>query len=118
MLRSISSFDGANEGFYHGMMLGLCAVISNQYQIRSNRESGYGRYDIQLIPKNKEIPGFLFELKHAKKDTEDLQALAEEALNQIEMKKYDTELRSFGVEEIVKIGIAFHGKQAVVKSRN
>ncbi|MBP3567689.1 MAG: AAA family ATPase [Lachnospiraceae bacterium] len=118
MLHSISSFDGVNEGFYHGMMLGLCAVLSNQYRIRSNRESGYGRYDIQLIPQNKENPGFLFELKYAKNSTEDLTALAETALEQIEVKKYDAELRSLGVTEIVKTGIAFHGKRAEVKRRS
>lgn len=64
MLKNISTIDGANESFYHGMMLGLCAILSNQYQIKSNRESGLGRFDIQLIPLAKEIPGFIFEFKY------------------------------------------------------
>ena len=61
MLQSISSLDGANEGFYHGMMLGLCAVVGDRYQIRSNRESGFGRFDLELKPCIKGIPEFLFE---------------------------------------------------------
>lgn len=66
MLKSISSMDGANEGFYHGMMLGLCAILGNRYRIRSNRESGLGRFDIQLMPLANDIPGFLFEFKYTK----------------------------------------------------
>lgn len=66
MLQSIASLDGANEGFYHGMMLGLCAVLSNRYQVRSNRESGLGRFDIMLIPREKSMPGFLYEFKFSK----------------------------------------------------
>ena len=115
MVRSIASIDGANESFYHGMMLGLCAVLSNRYHVRSNRESGYGRFDIQLIPQIKNIPGFIFEFKHTRDELEDLETLADEALKQIERKKYDTELTSFGIERIVKIGIAFCKKRAVVK---
>ena len=56
MVKSISSIDGANEGFYHGMMLGLCAILGNRYKIRSNRESGLGRFDIQLMPLTKGMP--------------------------------------------------------------
>lgn len=115
MLESISSMDGANEGFYHGMLLGLCAVLGDRYQVRSNRESGLGRYDIQLTPMVRDIPGFLFELKHTSDARVDLEALAETALRQIDEKKYDTELRNAGVKTIVKIGIAFCGKHAVVK---
>lgn len=115
MLKSISSTDGANEGFYHGMMLGLCAVLGNRYQVRSNRESGLGRFDIQLTPLVSGIPGFLFEFKHTKGTHEDLDALAEKALHQIDEKKYDTELKNAGVHSIIKIGIAFRGKNAVVK---
>lgn len=115
MLRSISSMDGANEGFYHGMMLGLCAVLGNRYKVRSNRESGLGRFDIQLSPLVSGIPGFLFEFKHTKDERADLEALADSALQQINEKKYDTELRNAGVNSIIKIGIAFRGKNAVVK---
>lgn len=114
MVKSISS-DGANEGFYHGMMLGLCAILGNRYKIRSNRESGLGRFDIQLMPLTKGMPGFIFEFKHTKDEHTDLSALADSALQQIEAKKYDTELRDNGVNSIIRIGIAFRGKSAVVR---
>jgi hypothetical protein len=115
MLESISFYDAGNEGFYHGMLLGLCAVLNNRYFVRSNGESGYGRFDIQLMPKTKSVPGFIFEFKHAKADSEDLNSLAEEALNQIDAQKYDTQMKAQGVADIIKIGIAFRGKKAVVK---
>lgn len=115
MVKSISSIDGANEGFYHGMMLGLCAILGNRYKIRSNRESGLGRFDIQLMPLTKGMPGFIFEFKHTKDEHADLSALADSALQQIEAKKYDTELRDNGVNSIISIGIAFRGKSAVVR---
>lgn len=115
MLQSISSIDGANEGFYHGMMLGLCAILGNRYQVRSNRESGLGRFDVQLTPLVNGIPGFIFEFKHTNDDYVNLETLADRALHQIDEKKYDTELRNSGVKAIIKIGIAFRGKNAAVK---
>lgn len=115
MLKSISTMDGASEVFYHGMMLGLCAVLGSQFKVRSNRESGLGRFDIELLPMVKGIPGFIFEFKHTKDINVDLDSLANSALKQIEDMKYDTELNDFGVEDIVKIGIAFRQKSAVVK---
>ncbi len=117
MLQSISTMDGSSEAFYHGMMLGLCAVLGQRYQIRSNREAGLGRFDLQLMPRVQGLPGFLFEFKHTKKKEENLEALAEEALRQIEEKRYDTEQRAAGVHAIVKIGIAFCGKRAAVKKQ-
>lgn len=115
MLKSISTMDGANEAFYHGMMLGLCAVLGSQYKVRSNRESGLGRFDVELLPMMKEMPGFIFEFKHTKDINVDLDSLANSALRQIDDMKYDTELKDFGVKNIVKIGIAFRQKSAVVK---
>lgn len=115
MLKSISTMDGASEAFYHEMMLGLCAVLGSQFKVRSNRESGLGRFDIELLPMVKGIPGFIFEFKHTKDINVDLDSLANSALKQIEDMKYDTELNDFGVEDIVKIGIAFRQKSAVVK---
>lgn len=115
MLKSISTMDGASEAFYHGMMLGLCAVLGSQFKVRSNRESGLGRFDIELLPMVKGILGFIFEFKHTKDINVDLDSLANSALKQIEDMKYDTELNDFGVEDIVKIGIAFRQKSAVVK---
>lgn len=115
MVKSISTIDGANEAFYHGMMLGLCAVLSDRYQVRSNRESGLGRFDIMLIPRIKSMPGFIYEFKFTNNKSKDLNVLADEALQQINEKKYDTELLDIGVTDIQKIGIAFCGKNAVVK---
>lgn len=115
MLKSISTMDGASEAFYHGMMLGLCAVLGSQFKVRSNRESGLGRFDIELLPMVKGIPGFIFEFKHTKDINVDLDSLANSALKQIEDMKHDTELNDFGVEDIVKIGIAFRQKSVVVK---
>lgn len=115
MLKSISTMDVANEAFYHGMMLGLCAVLGSQYKVRSNRESGLGRFDVELLPMMKEMPGFIFEFKHTKDINVDLDSLANSALRQIDDMKYDTELKDFGVKNIVKIGIAFRQKSAVVK---
>lgn len=115
MLKSISTMDGASEAFYHGMMLGLCAVLGSQFKVKSNRESGLGRFDIELLPMVKGIPGFIFEFKHTKDINVDLDSLANSALKQIEDMKYDTVLNDFGVEDIVKIGIAFRQKSAVVK---
>lgn len=115
MLKSISTMDGDNEAFYHGMMLGLCAVLGSQYKVRSNRESGLGRFDVELLPMMQGIPGFIFEFKHTKDINVDLDSLANSALKQIDDMKYDTELKDFGVKNIVKIGIAFRQKSAVVK---
>lgn len=115
MLKSISTMDGDNEAFYHGMMLGLCAVLGSQYKVRSNRESGLGRFDVELLPMMQGIPGFIFEFKHTKDINVDLDSLANSALRQIDDMKYDTELKDFGVKNIVKIGIAFRQKTAVVK---
>ena len=115
MLKSISTMDGANEAFYHGMMLGLCAVLGSQYKVRSNRESGLGRFDVELLPMMQGIPGFIFEFKHTKDINVDLDSLANSALRQIDDMKYDTELKDFGVKNTVKIGIAFRQKSAVVK---
>lgn len=117
MLASVSAFDGTNESFYHGMMLGLCAVLNNRYRVKSNSESGYGRFDIALIPIDKSDPGFIFEFKYAGKDSDDLDALADKALAQIEEKKYETELLVQGVTKITKTGIAFKGKKAAVKQK-
>lgn len=115
MLKSISTMDGANEAFYHGMMLGLCAVLGSQYKVRSNRESGLGRFDVELLPMMQGIPGFIFEFKHTKDINVDLDSLANSALRQIDDMKYDTELKDFGVKNLVKIGIAFRQQSAVVK---
>ena len=115
MLTCISSFDGSAEGFYHGMMLGLVASLSSKYHIRSNRESGEGRFDLCLEPKNADDPGIIMEFKSAGAHTTvALSDLAEEAFAQIEKKQYDTDMKSRGVRNITKYGIAFCGKDVEV----
>ncbi len=114
LLQSVSSFDTAKENFYHGFMLGICALLGGSYTT-SNRESGEGRYDIQLSPEEKTLPGIIIELKAEKDSSEsELKALADTALKQIEEKKYDTEMTSKGVKTIYKYGVAFSGKNVEV----
>lgn len=114
LLQSASSFDTAGENFYHGFMLGLCAMLSNSYTT-SNRESGEGRYDLQMMPVDRKLPGILIELKAEKNCTEgELKKLSEAALQQINDKKYDTEMVNRGVKTIYKYGVAFSGKNVQV----
>ena len=116
MITSISFYDGAAEGFYHGMVLVLVASLSSKFYIRSNRESGEGRFDLQLEPKDKTLPGILMEFKAASVSGKDkLSELAEEALVQIEDKNYQRDLEDRGVSNIVKYGIAFSGKNVEVR---
>lgn len=112
--QSVSCYDVAGENFYHGLVLGLCAMLDNRYYITSNRESGEGRYDIQLLPKNNDMPGVLVELK-ADKGCADLRALAKAALRQMEERKYDTEMRTKGINNVFKYGVAFRGKEVEIE---
>ena len=115
--KSISFYDAGAEGFYHGLVLGLIALMDNQYQIRSNRESGDGRYDISLFPRENKYPGMIMELKWDKDlNDEELDALSAEALDQINKKGYDTEMREEGVADIIKFGIAFSGKKVKIRT--
>ena len=114
LIGSVSAFDVAGENFYHGFMLGLCALLGGSF-VSSNRESGDGRYDIQLKPTKKNLPGILIELKTEKNcKTEQLKKLSEKALKQIIDKKYDTELVAAGVQNIYKYGVAFSGKMVEI----
>lgn len=117
-LRStISFYDGGSEGFYHGLVLGLIALMDNQYMIKSNRESGDGRYDVALIPRDKRYAGIMLELKWKKDLSEEqLESLADEALSQISSLGYDSELKEAGSGAILKFGIAFSGKRVKVKT--
>ena len=115
MDKSISFYDAGAEGFYHGLVLGLIALMDNQYKIKSNRESGDGRYDISLIPREDRYPVIIMELKW-KKDlsAEKLEGLADEALAQIDSMRYDAEMKEDGINDILKFGIAFSGKKVSV----
>ena len=112
--QTVSFFDTSDEIFYQGLILGLIAILNNRYHVRSNRESGDGRFDIQMLPKNNQLPGILIELKISKDNMADLHALAGEALSQIECKHYETEMISQGISEIYKYGVAFCKKNVEV----
>ena len=117
MDKSISFYDGGSEGFYHGLILGLIALMDNQYKIKSNRESGDGRYDICLFPKTSKYPGIVMEFKWGSKlDSDMLDKLATEALHQIEQKHYDSEMTEIGITNILKLGIAFSGKKVTIRT--
>ena len=118
MDKSVSFYDAGAEGFYHGLVLGLIALMDNQYKIKSNRESGDGRYDICLIPRKHRYPGVIMELKWKKNLRGDyLDKLAEEALSQIDEMGYDSELKEEGFYNILKMGIAFSGKKVSIKAK-
>ena len=123
LVQTISSFDYAHENFYHGLMLGIYAVMNNIYQVTSNRESGMGRYDIQMKPFDKRLPGILLELKVPQEKIEDtqvtekLEQLSRQAIDQIETKQYAMEMQQEGIRRIIKIGVAFYKKQVKVSFR-
>ena len=106
------------ERFYHGFVLGLMAERAECYQIRSNRESGFGRYDVMMIPKNREKdPAIIIEFKVCSREKkETLEDAVQEALKQIVDKKYDAELVALGVpqERIRHYGFAFAGKNVLI----
>ena len=116
---SVSFFDTAAEGFYHGLVLGFIACFRNRFVVKSNRESGEGRYDISMRPLIEGMPGVVIELKAADEETEDLDALAREARRQIDTREYTTEmLADFAAHgekrDILKFGMAFYKKNLVV----
>ena len=125
-LQTFSSFDTGGkpseelepERFYHGFVLGLIVDLAGKYRITSNRESGFGRYDVMMIPKNREKdPAIIIEFKvcsRVKKET--LEDAVQEALKQIVDKKYDAELVALGVpqERIRHYGFAFAGKNVLI----
>lgn len=118
LMECVSCYDTQNENSYHMLLLGLCAIMSDKYYLTSNRESGEGRYDIQLMPKDVSMPGILIELK-AEKGCSDqrLKELSQAALHQISDKKYDTDMRSKGVKRIFKYGVAFCGKSVQLSAQ-
>lgn len=115
LLQSASFHDTAKELFFHGLLLGICAMFDDKYYVSSNRESGEGRFDIQLEPKKPDRPGILLELKAQKGCTsEQLSALARTALEQINDREYDTDMRTRGITAIIKYGVAFSGKNVEI----
>ena len=129
LLENIGIFDVIGiykEQFYHGLMLGLILMLKNEYEISSNNFSGKGRYDLLLKPKNifERKEGIIIELKainidnlklNSEKIHEKLLSECEVALNQIEEKEYTSILKNAGIDNILKIGIAFFGKEFEIK---
>lgn len=114
---------GAPERFYHGFVLGLIADQTDQYEICSNRESGFGRYDVMMIPRkpgNRKYPAIIMEFKvHNSKKEETLEETVDHALDQIEAMNYDAQLfaRGFERKEIRHYGFAFEGKKVLIGMR-
>ena len=114
LLQSTSYHDTKSEDFYHGLFLGMSLYLDEKYIVRSNIESGLGRFDCSLEPKDKKKPGFIIEFK-ATDDESKLEKVAEEAMQQMIDKKYDTALEMTDTKEIIHIGVAFCGKQVKLK---
>ena len=112
LLTSVSYNDTkkGNEAFYHGLIMGMGLYLEGEYITKSNIESGLGRYDFLIEPKNKSKRAFIMEFKSTD-SVEKLEEISKEALKQIEDKKYDISLKQNGIKEITYIGIAFCGKQ-------
>ncbi|WP_240739167.1 AAA family ATPase [Marinitoga lauensis] len=115
---TLSYFDISGEEperFYHGLILGMVVGLSKKYIVKSNREAGYGRADVILIPKEKKEPGIIFEFKKYSIDFDkDLKNSAEMGIKQIEEKGYEKEIKSYGIEKIIKVAIAFDKKNVEI----
>ena len=107
LLESVSYFDAAAEGFFHGLTLGFLAILRKRFRVLSNVESGEGRFDIALKPLVEQFPAFIIEVKAADSAKDDLKTLARDARAQIDGKKYDTTFRAEGITDVEKIGLAY-----------
>lgn len=115
---SVSYHDAANgESFYHGMMLGFCVLLKDSHIVESNRESGYGRFDLALIPTDRRYYGVIMEFKRAA-DEGQLEDKALEALAQIEELSYIAEFQQRQIEKVWKYGIAFCGKKVCLRGQS
>ena len=117
LLKSTSFHDTKSEIFYHGLILGMMFYLDRNYIVKSNEESGLGRYDVNIEPRNKNNRGYILEFKVTKNE-EDLEKESKEAIEQIISKKYDVSLKERGVKEIVFLGVAFCGKLVKVSYSN
>ena len=118
LLTLSSYYDTANkESFYHGFILGLTALLTPDYKIVSNRESGYGRFDIAILPCKNRNNAVIMEFKVAKSEAE-LPQKAKTALSQIESMEYMTNLKNENIEQIWQYGISFCGKKCCIESKS
>jgi len=119
---SVSVFDVAAEEpekLYHAFVLGMLLGLKDQYEVKSNRESGYGRYDVMLIPKNPSDLGIIMEFKKVGRfEKSDLETAVTSALKQIEDKNYAQELLDRGIRRILFLAIAFEGKRVAFRSKS
>ena len=115
LLKSVSYNDTkkGNEAFYHGFILGMSLYLEGEYIVKSNIESGLGRYDVSIEPKNKNKRGYILEFK-ATDNVDKLEEISKEALKQIEEGKYSSSLKQTDTKEILHLGIAFCGKEIKV----
>lgn len=109
LLKSTSYNDTKNEDFYHGLILGMTLFLDRDYYINSNKESGLGRYDVIIEPKNKNNRGFILEFKVVK-DEKNLDKVSKNAIKQLIDEKYDTQLKERGIKDITLVGITFFKK--------
>ena len=116
LLKAASFHDMKSEIFYHGLILGMMFYLDRDYIVKSNEESGLGRYDVSIEPRNKNNRAYILEFKVTKNE-QDLEKESKEAIEQIISKKYDTSLKERGVKGIVFLGIAFCGKLVKVNYR-
>jgi hypothetical protein len=116
VVRSMSFFDmGAEpEKVYHAFVMGLLIWLSPAYQVKSNRESGYGRYDIMIIPREPSKLGYIIEFKKVRKN-ETVETAVESALKQIDERKYETELVERGIKTYKKLAVVFNGKDVTIR---
>ncbi len=113
---SYHDFGSEPEKVYHALVAGLLVWISNTHEIKSNRESGYGRYDISIIPHDLRLTGYVIEFKTVDADdNETVESAVNAALKQIEEKKYETELVERGVKNIKKLAVVFNGKNVTIR---
>ena len=115
MINMLSHFDldKEMEKIYQVFMIGLVGFLMGKYEIISNDESGYGRYDLAMIPMKSKEKAYLMEFKISK-TKKGMEERAQKALKQIDEKKYDTKLKARGIKNILKIGVAFYGKEVKV----
>ena len=117
LIETLSIFDTSGrepEKFYHGFVLGMMVSLSETHEVKSNYESGYGRYDVMLIPKDREQLGIILEFKTVREKKTSLKQAARDALQQIIQRQYAAQLHQQGIHNILQIGLAFRGKQVFV----